>query len=494
MKTFNNLLVELPINPIYKDFKKSIAKPIQLPLPYEFSDEFFTSKKEQMDHALRTMHGMMIGYEFEIYLPGEESEPEYDLDYENPIYETESFTNIHNDYMSSLNNYFGENYNRRSYKELNEEYESWKKKSIDDDAQEHAERVAKMRMSNKNKDLYDPKNGKEYLEEYERARNDFISNLSEYDYSFDDYVNANFDPRNDNELVYDGILLNLIHHFGFESGDYGFDENGYLVVDVDYPEIEVNSDNHTENHKSLGTFLEDKLENVSVKVLSSYHAVKKNTRTWYIEPDGSLHDCPSEYFPVEVSTKPYPATQFKNLFLNTLNWFTEFASPQKPVTNDSTGLHFSISFSDNRPIDFLKLVVLGQDTFWLKRVGRQFNAYCRSQFQLVRDFIERNNKDLGVSKSTVQEIIDDANEGVLDPHNSTTYGLDVSSKMMSINFSKYKELGYIEFRLAGNDYYRNQKRHLEMIEWFLRILVAAATPNLFKEEYHNWLIYEFNRH
>lgn len=56
------VLTELRQNLIYKNFKRTLNQPLQLPLPFQFSDEFFESKKEQLNHILRTMNFMKIGF------------------------------------------------------------------------------------------------------------------------------------------------------------------------------------------------------------------------------------------------------------------------------------------------------------------------------------------------------------------------------------------------------------------------------------------------
>ena len=64
-----------------------------------------------------------------------------------------------------------------------------------------------------------------------------------------------------------------------------------------------------------------------------------------------------------------------------------------------------------------------------------------------------------------------------------------------MNFLRYnKGEGFIEFRLAGNDYFGSDREaNLRMVEWFLYILIASSTFTLWEEEYLGWVANECNK-
>lgn len=469
-KQFKEFLLELTQDPIYKDFKKSFQKTKQLPLPFEFEDEFFQHKKEQIAHALREMGKMQLGYEFELYVEKQEDDSHLrggGIDYDAEPYPitTENFRAVRYGYMSVLEEFFPERWNRSAYSSLDDDYNEWQDEKINEKARDLAEREFE--------DLLDEEQTDEKLEELIEQHKEDLQ--SDPDFEFDSYVQERFGIRD---------LLNLIHHFDFDSpeNELGFDRYGHLITEVEYPEsdsVDVNTDeiNTTFHYPPLAKFLQSKVKS-PVKILSSYHNENKQYKThWYLEPDGSLDDNVVDYFPVEITTKIYPAYQFKELFLNTIKYISEYGAV---TTDSSTGFHFSVSFLDSStPIDFVKLIVLGSDKFWLKKVGRSFNNYCQSQLKKVKEVINDHKEDF--LDLTVHNLDDKIRLLIGKIHISKD--AIVNNKFMSINLSKYSDFKFIEFRIGGNDYISNKNRHLDLIEWFLYIFVIASTPNLFREEY-----------
>jgi hypothetical protein len=64
------------------------------------------------------------------------------------------------------------------------------------------------------------------------------------------------------------------------------------------------------------------------------------------------------------------------------------------------------------------------------------------------------------------------------------------TKFTAINFSKK---GYVEFRLAGNDYYNKfRKNNMEIIEWFIYMMVASSSSSLWEKEYKQWIVSKFD--
>jgi hypothetical protein len=450
MKTFNKLLQEFPQNLIYKKFKKSSGQPVQLPLPFEFSDEFFSSQKEQVNHILRTMHNMKIGYEFEIFLPKQLEDSESPAD-------TISLEHVRHSFYDELVAVFPRNSNRHAYNDLDEAYFEWVDGMIDKDIDNQ------MKESDLAED--DPK----YEERKEELRDD-MRNWTEYD--FDEFVKDAY-----------MTLPRLILYHGFEETvyEYGVTNDGQIITDM-------NENSKIEHYESLQSFLQDHID-APIQVFEVAHEEEKDCSTyWYIEYDGSLedHEPSEEYFAVEVSTKTYPAHQWKSLFSNTMKLFERYSklnSNLPPETTTATGLHFGVSFDDARDINVTKLIVLGQDPFWLKKVNREFNTYCKSQVAHVIDFLQkRAESENHVDETNIDEVIDLLNKNVFD------------SKYHAINFGHYVDDKYIEFRLAGNDYYKTfRHNNLNSIEWFMTMMVASASKTLWEDEYKRWIISKYER-
>ena len=180
-------------------------------------------------------------------------------------------------------------------------------------------------------------------------------------------------------------------------------------------------------------------------------------------------------------TKTYPAYKYKEVFNSLFKVLND--ENYHPVANNSTGLHFSISFNDkiaNESIDPLKLVLLGSDNFFLKRLGRNFNTYCHSQFQNILRKIEELTSEYGLLE---KEVID--NENIIEKLKDE---IRFENKYSAINFSKYQvksDNKFIEFRITGNDYIVEFKKEaIKTIDWFLFILVAASSKKLLQNEYY----------
>lgn len=187
-------------------------------------------------------------------------------------------------------------------------------------------------------------------------------------------------------------------------------------------------------------------------------------------------------------TKTYPAYKYKEVFNSLFKVLND--EDYHPVANNSTGLHFSISFNDkiaNESIDPLKLIILGQDSFFLKKLGRNFNRYCHSQFKNVLRRIQELTLEYGLLEKEVIE-----NEDIIEKLKDE---IRFENKYSAINFSKYQvydEHGddnknrFIEFRITGNDYIVEFKKEaIRTIDWFLFIIIAASSKKLLQNEYYD---------
>lgn len=443
-----------------KNFSKFKKNPHQLELALDFKDELFTNKQEIARHILRQLNFISIGFEFEMYLMkqhGRESGDTISLqDIDHNILENaheyfyfdddKRLSNIRDNYYDAIADSVRDKFESLDINEVYEDYEGKKpKKKIKKDSEE-------------------------YDDLYNRWYDDNIDNFF-YDYTFEDYI----------DKIYSN-LAEFARAIGLESLN-----EDYLNYSFDGNDL-VSFDNQELEYETLSELLEKKL-GIDCRIFNDYHQSKKDSQHfWYIEPDSSLDDEDGTYFPVEIVTKTYPAYKYKEVFnslfkvLNDENYHL--------VANNSTGLHFSISFNDkiaNESIDPLKLIILGQDSFFLKKLGREFNTYCHSQFKNVLRRIQELTLEYGLLEKEVIEN-EDITEKLKDE-------IRFENKYSAINFSKYQvydESGehnknrFIEFRITGNDYIVEFKKEaIKTIDWFLFIVVAASSKKLLQNEYYD---------
>lgn len=456
---FREYLTEVNQNELYKEFLKVQKNPHQLELALDFKDELFTNKQEIARHILRQLNFISIGFEFEMYLMKQhdgESEDTISLqDIDRNILEEahkyfyfdddKRLSNIRDNYYDDIADSVRDKFESLDINEVYIDYEGKKpKKKIKKDSEE-------------------------YDDLYNRWYDDNIDSFF-YDYTFEDYI--------------DKIYSNLAEFAG-SIGLESLNED-YLNYEFDGNDL-VNEDTKESEYEMLSEVLEKNLR-IDCRVFNDYHQSQKDSQHfWYLEPDESLDNEDATYFPVEIVTKTYPAFKYKEVFNSLFKVLNE--ENYHPVANNSTGLHFSISFNDkiaNKSIDPLKLIILGQDSFFLKKLGRNFNSYCHSQFKNVLRRIQELTLEYGLLENEVIE-----NENIIEKLKDE---IRFENKYSAINFSKYQtydEYGeknknrFIEFRITGNDYINEFKKEaIKTIDWFLFIIVASSSKKLLQNEYY----------
>lgn len=449
---FREYLTEVNQNQLYKEFLKVQKNPHQLELALDFKDEIFTNKEDIARHILRQLNFISIGFEFEMYLMKQNGDDEniislQDID-RNILEEAHKYfyfddnkrlPNIRDNYYDVIADSIRDKFESLDINEVYKDYEGKKpKKKIKKDSEE-------------------------YDDLYNRWYDDNIDSFF-YDYTFEDYI--------------DRIYSNLAEFAG-SIGLESLNED-YLNYSFDGNDL-ISDSNKEAEYETLSELLEKNL-GIDCRVFNEYHQNQKDSQHfWYIEPDSSLDEEDSTYFPVEIVTKTYPAYKYKEVFNSLFKVLND--ENYHPVANNSTGLHFSISFNDkiaNESIDPLKLVLLGSDNFFLKRLGRNFNTYCHSQFQNILRKIDEMTSEHGLLEKEVIDI-----ENIIEKLKDE---IRFENKYSAINFSKYQvksDNKFIEFRITGNDYIVEFKKEaIKTIDWFLFILVAASSKKLLQNEYY----------
>lgn len=203
-----------------------------------------------------------------------------------------------------------------------------------------------------------------------------------------------------------------------------------------------------------------------VVVFDEYHQKTKNTKSWYIEPDSSLGSKDGDTS-LELVSPPLPAKEA----MDALHKFYDLAESNNWYTGEkySTGLHINVSIPQK--IDVLKLAVFLGDQYVLKSFGREDNYYAVSIMQSLADTelrsSEKYTEALGSYKLRVDKLSQIAKEIASDHY-------------MSASAESPK---YISFRHAGGDYLAEKDKIVDTVGRFVRAMIIASDPKLYRNEY-----------
>jgi len=209
-------------------------------------------------------------------------------------------------------------------------------------------------------------------------------------------------------------------------------------------------------------FLQSQLAPVfgDVIVFDSYHQKRKNTTSWYVEPDGSLRPNSGDGS-AEVVSPPLPA----GAAIEALKDFYRLAIRNDFYTNNSTGLHINVSIPEQT--DLLKLMVFLGDEYVLKSFNRLDNDYAQSIVKSTISALRDEHDSLPRLGDDFNEIVNDTVRDLVDEHfSSVTYNGT-----------------YFSFRHAGGDYLNNLRAVLDTVGRFVRALIIASSPDQHRKDY-----------
>jgi hypothetical protein len=209
-------------------------------------------------------------------------------------------------------------------------------------------------------------------------------------------------------------------------------------------------------------FLQSQLASMfeDVIVFDSYHQKRKNTTSWYVEPDGSLRPNPGDGSS-EVVSPPLPA----GAAIEALKDFYRLAIRNDFYTNNSTGLHINVSIPEQT--DLLKLMVFLGDEYVLKSFDRLDNDYAQSIVKSTISALRDEHDSLPRLGDEFDEIVNDTVRDLVDEHfSSVTYNGT-----------------YFSFRHAGGDYLNNLRVVLDTVGRFVRALIIASSPDQHRKDY-----------
>jgi hypothetical protein len=204
-----------------------------------------------------------------------------------------------------------------------------------------------------------------------------------------------------------------------------------------------------------------------VTVFSQYHERDKNLTDWYIEPDGSLNP-QDEDSAAEIVSPPLPAMKA----IMDLKNFYGMAQQLNLYTNQSTGLHINVSIPGD--LDILKLAVFLGDQYVLQQFGRSDSGFAKS----VMGDLNKNAPDKNVIQSKLR-----FDNGPTKELNIKVLQ-DIVKKISGEHTASISNNGkYISFRHAGGAYLQNYNQVYNTIGRFIRAMIIASDPALYKKEY-----------
>jgi Putative amidoligase enzyme len=165
--------------------------------------------------------------------------------------------------------------------------------------------------------------------------------------------------------------------------------------------------------------------------------------TWVFESDGSIDSDSNADMPIEIVAPYYPLETTLELMPKFFAWVKGLNG----YTNETTGLHMSVSMAEHRSqdLDFVKTVLFLGDDYVLDQFDREGNTYCQNSLKRIKERSLRNDSD--------------GEYGIESQLDNLRHGLDriaANSLATAKGFGKYYTVHpkekYIEFRSAGGNY------------------------------------------
>lgn len=202
-----------------------------------------------------------------------------------------------------------------------------------------------------------------------------------------------------------------------------------------------------------------------------------NTKAWHFHYDGSIdaEDMPNN-IPVEISSPVFPTP---NIMLTEMTSLFNYLIANKAKTNESTGLHVTMSYrGPTQQYNKVKIVLLLNDKYWLEKFNRQNNEYASSQIDRIVPNIDVS-KALTLKDTQLKQI-----EKVILPTIATDKYYAVHFKNLE-NIDKNK---LVEFRIMGGSGYEKQYSEVKKaVTQYAGVMEAGYNPEAFKDEYNEEL-------
>lgn len=195
-----------------------------------------------------------------------------------------------------------------------------------------------------------------------------------------------------------------------------------------------------------------------------------STEEWEVKPDGTSGRM------IEISSPVFPFIEGIEELDRILSWMDD----QGFETDALTGLHISLSFSEEKTfdeIDWVKLAVLSGEEHVLRTFGRLDNTYAASQLERLRTAA----KDLDLQGVKNWQGFDKLRQDLKSAISSEQHS--------SFSIEDYGKGGRIEFRVwGGRDYPSKIDEIRDSLMKFAFVLKSASDPEMFKKEYMRKLL------
>jgi hypothetical protein len=327
----------------------------------------------------------------------------------------------------------------REFRNLEREYEDWKKATISNWIEEHLKDKAEELMFAYN-------SGKAYedqlpIEDFKNDAIDLLDEIAEY--------------KNDLSL----------HQFFWQAGKITDWREIGEHFDLAWPHMAADEEAGLKWDGYVAQDAAEELSNhIGKKVVVNHeHGGDRFEGTYHIEPDSSLVPDDSTDMGVEIISPPMPLNDMMADLENTFHYIDYHA-----YTNDSTGLHINLSIPDKK-VDYTKLVLFLGDAHVLKQFGREANSYAQSSIQDLSGLVARGET------TRAFELLQ---KGLLDMAGKTMRERNLS-KYFSVNMHH----NYVEFRSMGGDYVTMWGEIKNNVLRFAQALAVACDPQAERKEY-----------
>lgn len=203
---------------------------------------------------------------------------------------------------------------------------------------------------------------------------------------------------------------------------------------------------------------------------------RPNTKAWHFHYDSSIEPENNSSIPVEISSPVFPTP---NTMLTEMASLFNYLIANKAKTNESTGLHVTMSYrGPTKRYNKVKIVLLLNDKYWLEKFNRQNNSYARSQIDGILPNIDLR-KALTLKDTQLNQL-----EKLILPTIAT-------DKYYAVHFKKLENIDknkLVEFRILGNKDYEQQYDEVKKaVTQYAGVMEAGYNPEAFKDEYNEEL-------
>jgi hypothetical protein len=187
-------------------------------------------------------------------------------------------------------------------------------------------------------------------------------------------------------------------------------------------------------------------------------------RNWNVVSDSSIRPTGAE-----IVT---PVLKYDNAIAALENVFDFIHNNQELETNSSTGLHINVGTwkgEEQNKIDLLKFLLFFNDVY----VAKIFNRLT---------FNDKNYAETLTNK--IKKFRQDNTTTLFNANLNDALIRQLNDKYQTVNFNKFKELGYLEIRAPGNvDYHKDLDKIKMVMGRIAQALTIASDPNAYANEY-----------